>query len=41
MTTAGDAGELFTEKGVDAGIEEPAAKANATRTYLEKQYANK
>jgi hypothetical protein len=41
MTTAGDAGEMFAEKGVDAGIEEPAAKANATRTYLEKQYANK
>jgi len=41
MTVAGDAGEMFAEKGVDTEVEEPAAKSNSTRTLLEKQYANK
>lgn len=38
LTAAADAGEMFLEKGVDTEVEEPAAKANATRTFLEKQY---
>jgi len=41
LTAAADAGEMFLEKGVDTEVEEPAAKANATRTFLENQYKAK
>lgn len=41
ITAASEASEMFLEKGVDTDVEQPAAKANATRAYLEKQYANK
>lgn len=38
LTEASDASEMFTEKGVDAEQEEPAAKASATAAYLAKKY---
>jgi len=38
IAVAGEAGEMFTEKGVDTELEEPAAK-NYTREALEKQFA--
>lgn len=41
LTASADAGELFTEKGVDTEVEEPAAKSSATRKFLEKEYGQK
>lgn len=38
LTQASDESEMFTEKGVDTEVEEPAAKASATAAYLAKKY---
>lgn len=38
LTQASDASEMFTEKGVDSDVEEPAAKASSTAAYLANKY---